>query len=64
MLTREEMQKKLEENIDWEPPMEASDEEWDLYEEVRREVALKKGIPLDDDLSDDFDDDFELDEEI
>ncbi len=64
MLTREEMTTKLEENIDWEPPMEATDEEWDLYEEVRKEVARKKGLPVDeDDLSDDFDEDFDLDDD-
>ncbi|MFA6981794.1 MAG: hypothetical protein WC243_02100 [Patescibacteria group bacterium] len=64
MLTREEITKKLEENIDWELPMEATDEEFDLYEEVRKEVAKKKGLPIDeDDLSGDFDDDLDLDDE-
>lgn len=62
MLTRDEIMKKLEDDLDWHPSVDASDDEWDLYEEVRREVAKRKGITEEEDYSDpeDHDDgDFE-----
>ena len=48
MLTRDDIKGKLEEDFVWQPPMDASDTEWDLYEEVRREIAAKKGLSEDD----------------
>lgn len=58
MLTREEMKKKLQENPDWELPESASDEEWDLYYEVRQELNL------DEDTDGSWDDEWEEDADV
>ncbi len=38
MLTKADIKKKLNEDPDWEPAVNATDEEWDLYDEVRDEM--------------------------
>jgi hypothetical protein len=58
MLTREEIKKKLQEDPEWTLPDDASDEDWDLYFEVKDEM---EGIDTDDDEDDD--DSWEDDEE-
>ncbi len=78
MMTKDQIKEKLQENPEWTPAMDASDEEWELYDEVRAELGLtnkpKKGTDesLDDedfdneeweDDEDWDDDDLELDEE-
>lgn len=50
MLTREEIRKKLQEDPDWTLPDDASDEDWDIYFDVKDEID---GIDMDDDGEDD-----------
>ena len=38
MITKEEIRKKLEEDPSWTLPDNATDEEWDLYFEVKDEM--------------------------
>jgi hypothetical protein len=38
MLTKEDIRKKLQEDPDWTLPDDASDEDWDLYFEVKDEM--------------------------
>ena len=58
MLTKDQIRKNLEKDPFWEPEEDASDEEWDLFDEV---LAEQDNQITDDDDSDDDDDD---DEEI
>jgi hypothetical protein len=39
MLTEAEIRKNLEENPYWEPDEDVSDDEWDLYEEIKEKLA-------------------------
>jgi len=40
MMSREDITAKLKEDSSWEPSEDATDEEWDLYYEVRSELGL------------------------
>lgn len=39
MLTKEEIKKRLEEDSSWTLPDDVTDEEWDLYLAVKKEMA-------------------------
>jgi hypothetical protein len=58
MLTKEEIRRKLQEDPDWTLPDDASDEDWDLYFEVKDEM---EGVDTSDDEeeSDSWDEDDE-----
>lgn len=53
MLTRSEIKRQLEMNPYWEPNDNASDEEWELFEEIKEEMDEN------DDDDDEYDDDYE-----
>jgi hypothetical protein len=57
MITKEEIRKKLEEDPSWTLPDNATDEEWDLYFEVKDE--MNTGDSTDDDWGVDSDEDEE-----
>lgn len=57
MITKEEIRKKLEEDPSWTLPDNATDEEWDMYFEVKDE--MNTGDPTDDDWGVDSDEDEE-----
>lgn len=54
MLTKEEIRKKLQEDPDWTLSDDASDEDWDLYFDVKDEM---EGVNKDEDEDDDDDED-------
>jgi hypothetical protein len=57
MITKEEIRKKLEEDPSWTLPDNATDEEWDMYFEVKDE--MNTGDSTDDDWGVDSDEDEE-----
>jgi hypothetical protein len=57
MITKEEIRKKLEEDPSWTLPDNATDEEWDMYFEVKDE--MNTGDSTDEDWGVDSDEDEE-----
>lgn len=57
MITKEEIRKKLEEDPSWTLPDNATDEEWDLYFEVKDE--MNTGDSTDENWGEDSDEDEE-----
>jgi len=57
MITKEEIRKKLEEDPSWTLPDNATDEEWDMYFEVKDE--MNTGDSTDEDWGEDSDEDEE-----
>ena len=53
-MTKEDIKKRLEENPDWTLPDDATDEDWDLYFEVKDEMGV--GEEVEDDSWDDSED--------
>jgi len=43
MITKEEIRKKLQEDSEWTLPDDASDEDWDLYFQVKDEIDEEQG---------------------
>lgn len=54
MITKEEIKKKLQEDPEWTLPDDASDEDWDLYFQVKDEMG-DEGESMDDDSWEDSD---------
>lgn len=57
MITKEEIRKKLEEDPSWTLPDNATDEEWDMYFEVKDE--MNTGDSTDEDWGESSDEDEE-----
>ena len=57
MITKEEIRKKLEEDPSWTLPDNATDEEWDMYFEVKDE--MNTGDSTDENWGEDSDEDEE-----
>ena len=49
MLTKEEIKNKLQEDPDWTLPDDATDEEWDLYFEVKDSLGGEEMVEGEDD---------------
>ncbi|MFZ5425059.1 MAG: hypothetical protein ACOZAO_04640 [Patescibacteria group bacterium] len=52
LLTEAEIKKNLRKDPDWEPALDASDEDWDLFESVRDEMDLDMDLDTDSDDED------------
>ncbi len=49
MLTKDQIREKLLENPNWEPAEEASQKEWEAYDEIYEELLASGEIAADDD---------------
>ena len=52
MITKEEIKKKLQEDSEWTLPDDSSDEDWDLYFQVKDEIDEEQGTSTDDSWED------------
>lgn len=64
MLTKEEIKKKLEEDPSYTLPDDATDEEWDIYLEIKNEKGGNKEDKDELDQPDKFDEENIIEEEL